>query len=641
MASLDAFARRNWFALLTLLVGAVGGVLLAVDQPEAARWTVSAFTLGFAAVRAWHMLVELRHGRYGVDVLAVTAIVATVVVDEYWASLVIVLMMTTGRVLEALAAGRAERELSALLERAPRTAHRLLPGGSGHSTDVPIGDVQPDDELLVKPGEVLPVDGLLLSTSAAFDESSLTGEPLPVEHVRGEPVMSGSVNGARPIILRATAAAADSQYQRIIDLVSAAQRSRAPFVRLADRVAVPFTLVSFAIAGAAWWLSGEASRFAEVLVVATPCPLLIAAPVAFMAGMSRAAHHGIIVKNGGTLEQLSRVRTAAFDKTGTLTRGAPELAAVDVADGMHPDAVLALAAAVERLSTHPLAEAIVAGARERGLPLPLAHDGQETTAQGVSATVDDHTVVVGKEDYVASHVRGIPDLPLAPGQSAVHVAVDGAYAGRLALADHVRRDTARTIAALRASGVGTVLMLTGDAPATAKHIGAVTGIDDVRAGLLPQDKVAIVAALPDRPVMMVGDGVNDAPVLAAADVGVAMGARGSTAASESADVVVLLDDLYRAVRAVQIGRRTMAVAWQAIALGVGLSVALMLVASAGALPAIIGAWMQEGVDLACILWALLAKQPSREEQASLVELERPGEAVETQRTGQAGHRTAA
>ncbi|SES45423.1 heavy metal-(Cd/Co/Hg/Pb/Zn)-translocating P-type ATPase [Pedococcus cremeus] len=641
MRPLAAFARRHWFGLLTLLVGAVGGLLIALDQPEAARWTVSAFSLGFAAVRTWHMLVDLRRGRYGVDVLAVTAIVSTVVVGEYWASLVIVLMMTTGRALEALAAGRAERELSALLDRAPRTAHRLVPGGSGHTTDVPVGEVQPDDELLVKPGEVLPVDGLLLSTSAAFDESSLTGEPLPVEHVRGEPVMSGSVTGARPIILRATASAADSQYQRIIDLVSEAQRSRAPFVRLADRVAVPFTLVSFTIAGAAWWLSGEASRFAEVLVVATPCPLLIAAPVAFMAGMSRAAHHGIIVKNGGTLEQLSHIRTAAFDKTGTLTRGAPELAAVDVADGMHPDAVLALAAGVERLSTHPLAEAIVAGARERGLTLPVAHAGQETTAHGVTATVEGHTVVVGKEDYVASHVRGIPDLPLAPGHSAVHVAVDGGYAGRLALADHVRHDTARTIAALRATGVGQVLMLTGDAPATAQHIGSAIGIDDVRAGLLPQDKVDIVAGLPHRPVMMVGDGVNDAPVLAAADVGVAMGARGSTAASESADVVVLLDDLYRAVRAVQIGRRTMAVAWQAIGLGVGLSVALMLVASAGVLPAIIGAWTQEGVDLACILWALLARQPGREEQAALAEVERPAEDAAAQRTGQNGQRTAA
>lgn len=618
MRTAAALARRHWLVTLTLAVGAVGGVLVALGLEEGARWTVSTYALAFAAVRAGHMVADLRRGRYGVDILAITAIAATVAVDEYWASLVIVLMMTTGRALEELAAGRAERELSALLERAPRSAHLLAPDGSGHTTEVPVDQVRPGDELLVKPGEVLPVDAVLLTTSAAFDESSLTGEPLPVEHVHGEPLMSGSVNGSRPIHTRATATAADSQYQQIIALVSEAQRSRAPFVRLADRVAVPFTVVSFAIAGGAWWLSGEASRFAEVLVVATPCPLLIAAPVAFMAGMSRAARHGIIVKNGGTLEQLARVRTAAFDKTGTLTRGAPELSAVDVADGMEADELLALAAGVEKLSTHPLAEAIVAGARERGLRVPAAHDAHESTAHGVSATVAGRDVVIGKELFIADHVRGIPELPLSPGHSGVHVAVDGRYAGRLALSDHVRHDTARTIAALRAAGVPHVLMLTGDALAAAAHIGAEIGIDDVRAGLLPQDKVDIVARLPERPVMMVGDGVNDAPVLAAADVGVAMGARGSTAASESADVVVLLDDLYRAVRAVRIGRRTMAVAWQAIGLGVALSVALMLVASAGWLPAIVGAWTQEAVDLACILWALLARQPSREEREELV-----------------------
>ena len=618
MLTAAALARRHWLVTLTLAVGAAGGVLVALGQADAARWTVSVYTLGFAAVRTGHMLAALRRGRYGVDILAITAITATVAVDEYWASLVIVLMMTTGGALETLAAGRAERELSALLERAPRTAHLLAPGGSGHTTDVPVDQVAPGDELLVKAGEVLPVDAVLLSTSAAFDESSLTGEPLPVEHVHGEALMSGSVNGSRPIRIRATASAADSQYQQIIALVSEAQRSRAPFVRLADRVAVPFTLVSFAIAGAAWWLSGEPSRFAEVLVVATPCPLLIAAPVAFMAGMSRAAHHGIIVKNGGTLEQLAHVRTAAFDKTGTLTRGAPELSAVDVADGMEPDELLAMAAGVERLSSHPLAEAIVAGARQRGLSVPPAHDAHEATAHGVSATVDGHDVVVGKEGFVGDHVHGIPLLPLAPGHSGVHVAVDGRYAGRLALADRVRDDTARTIAALRAAGVPRVLMLTGDSPAVAAHIAGQLGIDDVRAGLLPQDKVDIVAGLPERPVMMVGDGVNDAPVLAVADVGVAMGARGSTAASESADVVILLDDLYRAVQAVRIGRRTMAVAWQAIGLGLGLSVALMLVASAGLLPAIVGAWTQEAVDLACILWALLATQPSHEEREELV-----------------------
>jgi heavy metal translocating P-type ATPase len=602
---------------LTLLVGAAGGVLELGGQPVAARWLLSVYTLSFAARRSLHMVAALRRGRYGVDVLAVTAIVATVAVGEHWASLVVVLMLTTGEALDAIAAGRATRELSALMSRAPQTAHLLVPHGQfDRSVDVPVDTVCAGDTLLVKPGEILPVDGVLLSASGAFDESSLTGEPLPVEHTRGESLLSGSVNGSSAIHVRATAAAADSQYQRIVDLVENAQRSRAPFVRLADRVAVPFTLLAFAIAGGAWWLSGDVGRFAEVLVVATPCPLLIAAPVAFMAGMSRAARLGIIVKGGGTLETLARVRTAAFDKTGTLTRGAPELAMVQPADGLGDDDLLAAAASVELFSTHPLASAIVAGARERGLEATPAVAATEATARGATATVDGHRVVVGKASFVAAEAGGIPPLPLGPGESAVHVAIDGRYAGQLALADRVRPEAHRTLAALRRSGVHHTLMLTGDAEPTARHIAEQIGVDDVRAGLLPQDKVDVVAGLPDRPVMMVGDGVNDAPVLAAAEVGVAMGARGSTAASESADVVVMLDDLYRSVRAVQIGRRTMRVAWQAIAIGLGLSVGLMLVAAAGFLPAIAGAWAQELVDLVCILWALLAHQPGAEERES-------------------------
>jgi heavy metal translocating P-type ATPase len=609
--------RRYPLIGLTLLAGAAGGALELVGQPVVARWLLSLYTLAFAGRRSLHMVAALRQGRYGVDILAVTAVVATVAVGEYWASLVVVLMLTTGEALDAIAAGRATRELSALMSRAPQTAHLLLPHGQfDRSAEVPVNTVCAGDTLLVKPGEILPVDGVLLSASAAFDESSLTGESLPVERTRGEPLLSGSVNGSSAIHVRATAAAADSQYQRIVDLVESAQRSRAPFVRLADRVAVPFTLLAFLVAGVAWWWSGDAGRFAEVLVVATPCPLLIAAPVAFMAGMSRGARLGIIVKGGGTLEELARVRTVAFDKTGTLTRGAPELAMVQPADGLGDDDLLAAAASVELFSTHPLASAIVAGARERGLEAAPAVAASEATARGATATVDGHRVVVGKASFVAEEAGGIPALPLGPGESAVHVAIDGRYAGQLALADRVRPEAHRTLAALRRSGVDHTLMLTGDAEPTARRIAEQIGIGDVRAGLLPQDKVDIVAGLPDRPVMMVGDGVNDAPVLAAAEVGVAMGARGSTAASESADVVVMLDDLYRAVRAVQIGRRTMRVAWQAIGIGLGLSTGLMLVAAVGFLPAIAGAWAQELVDLVCILWALLAHQPGAEERES-------------------------
>ncbi|KAE8764108.1 heavy metal translocating P-type ATPase [Georgenia thermotolerans] len=600
----------------TLAVGAVGGVLELAGAATAARVVLSVFALAIALRQSRGMVADLRAGTYGVDLLAILAVVSTVLVGEYWAALVVCLMLSGGEALEDYAAGRARRELSDLLARVPRVAHRVQPDGG--SLDVPIDEVVPGDELWVRPGELVPVDGELLTVDAAFDESSLTGESLPVEHRRGDALMSGSVNGGEAIRVRATATAAQSQYQAIVELVKEAQASKAPFVRLADRVAVPFTLVALGIAAVAWAVSGEATRFAEVLVVATPCPLIIATPVAFMAGMSRAAKTGIIVKSGGTLEQLSRVRTVAFDKTGTLTHGAPVVAAVHPAPSWGAEEVLALAAAVEQYSAHPLAAAIVAAARERALPVPAARDPEEHTAHGVRATVDGRAVVVGKEGFVRSAAPGVAPAPLAPGQTGVYVGVDGAYAGAVALADEVRAETPATLAALHRSGVRSTLMLTGDAEPTARHIAAQIGIDDVRAGLLPQDKVDAVRAVTERPVMMVGDGVNDAPVLAVADIGVAMGAKGSTAASESADVVVMLDDLARTVRAVRIGRRTLRVAWQAIGLGVGLSVALMVVAAFGLLPAIVGAWLQEAVDLACILWALLASRPGKEERAAEV-----------------------
>jgi heavy metal translocating P-type ATPase len=630
MATVVGFLRDHRVVTATLLVGLVGGVLELAGLPDAARWTISLFALIVAALQARGMVDDLRAGTYGIDILAVTAIVSTVLVGEYWAALVVCLMLSGGEALEDYAAGRARRELSALLERAPQVGHRLLPDGT--VVDVPVTELAVGQNVLVKPHELVPVDGVLLSADAAFDESSLTGESLPVDRRRGDDLLSGSVNGAEAVTVRVSAAAADSQYQRIVELVREAQDSKAPFVRLADRVAVPFTAVAFLIAGLAWALSGEATRFAEVLVVATPCPLIIAAPVAFMAGMSRSARNGVIVKGGGTLEQLSRVRTVAFDKTGTLTYGTPHVARVEVADGLRPGEVLSLAAAVEQYSSHPLAAAIVTAARARELPVLPASDVEEVTAHGVRATVDGRSVVVGKATFVAAEVTGVRQVPLEPGQTGVHVGVEGRYAGVIALADELRAETSETLAGLHRAGVRTTMMLTGDAEPTARHIAAEIGIDDVRAGLLPEHKVSAVRAVTSRPVMMVGDGVNDAPVLAVADVGVAMGAKGSTAASESADVVVMLDDLYRTVRAVLIGRRTMRVAWQAIGIGVGFSVALMLVAAAGFLPAIVGAWMQEVVDLTCILWALLASRPGREERADQIRVE----ALRAERRGTAG-----
>ncbi len=597
--------------IATLVTGLVGGGLEVLSQGTTARWVVSAFAIGVALLQVRGMLADLRAGTYGIDLLAVTAIGSAVAVGEYWAALVVCLMLSGGEALEDHAANRARRALTGLLENAPRTAHRL--GDDDEITEVAAEDVVIGDRLLVRPFEVVPVDGVLESDGASLDESSLTGESLPVERGRGDPLLSGALNGPEAVEMRATAPAADSQYQRIIRLVGEAQDSKAPFVRLADRVAVPFTIGALALAVGAWLVSGDPSRMAEVLVVATPCPLIIAAPVAFMGGMSRAARSGIIVKSSGALEQLSRVRTAAFDKTGTLTYGVPRVTHVHPL-GMTADELLARAAAVEQYSGHPLAAAVVSRAHADGVVVPAAQDVTEVPAHGVRGTVDGSDVVVGSTRFVAEATGG-PTADPPVGTSGVHVAVDGRYAGYVGLTDELRTETRATMASLHRAGVRTTMMLTGDGEVVARHIAEQAGIDDVRADLLPQDKVSAVRGATPRAVMMVGDGVNDAPVLAVADVGIAMGARGSSAASESADVVITVDDLARSARAVQIGRRTMRVAWQAIVLGLGMSVALMLVAAAGMLPAIVGAWLQEVVDLACIGWALLAMRPGRAERA--------------------------
>ncbi|QIK82311.1 HAD-IC family P-type ATPase [Sanguibacter sp. HDW7] len=668
------------WVVATLVVGAVGLGLLAAGDDDASRWVVVAWVVLVAATQAWGMVRSLRAGDVGLDILAVLAISAAVAVGEHWAALVVVVMLTGGEALEDYAERRAQRELTALLDRAPRVAH--LVDATGTVADVPVEDVAVGDTLLLKPAEVVPVDGELASDAAVLDESSVTGESLPVEHVRGDRIVSGALNGDRAVHVRATARAADSQYQQIVALVAEAQSSRAPMVRLADRYAVPFTIVAVAIALLAWWVSGDPRRLAEVLVVATPCPLLIAAPVAFVAGMSRSARAGVVVKGGGVLEQLSRVRTVALDKTGTLTHGRPHISRVVATDGISEDDVLALAAATEQYSAHPLATALVAGARARGMAPGPAADVVEETAHGVAATISGRRVAVGRWTWVlgasalsfgtgappaagtasagadapasgaaepddactpspgavwpdgartaslsgsgaaaTADVRTpVPSGPRAaepddvpPGTVVVHVAIDGRRVGRVELKDTVRDESAAVLAALRGVGVEHVVMLTGDREATALHVAAEVGVDEVRAALLPQEKVAAVAALPDRPVLMVGDGVNDAPVLAVADVGVAMGATGATAASESADAVLLVDNLGALVRLIGISRRTVRVALESIWAGIGLSVVLMLVAAFGLLPALAGAAMQEVVDLVAILGALRALTPGRGE----------------------------
>lgn len=605
MSRLQVFAKRYPWVFIAAIVGALGLLADLLGFSTLTAWGLSLFALVIASLQGYRMVRSLIQGHVGLDLLAVTAIVATVVVGEYWASLIIVVMLTGGEALEDAAAGRAERDLTALLDRSPQQAHRI--DADAVIVDVPVGAVMVGERLLVRPSEIVPVDGALVSSEAQFDESSLTGESMPVERVAGELVLSGSVNGPRAVEIEATATAENSQYQRIVRLVREAAGSKAPLVRLADRYAVPFTLLAYAIAGIAWWVSGDSTRFAEVLVVATPCPLLIAAPVAFMGGMSRAARSGIVIKDAGTLERLAAVKTVAFDKTGTLTYGSPEVVSVHpVGLGMTQDRLMQIVGSAEQYSSHVLATALRDHALARGLVLAQADKAREVATHGVEAELEGSTVVVGKPAFVAEHATGVVRRTLGAGEAAVYVGIDGEFAGSVVLRDRVRDEAAATLSMLRSLGVSRLVMVTGDVAETAEHIAEELGFTELHAECLPADKVTIVQSLSPHAVMMVGDGVNDAPVLAASDVGVAMGARGSTAASESADVVILLDDLHRSARAIQIGQRTIRIALESIWLGIVISVGLMVLAAFGFLPAVLGALLQEVVDLIAILGALRA-----------------------------------
>lgn len=614
---------------ITVAVAALGLIMLATPAREIAPWIVGGYALIIAAWQAVEMVRSLLRGHMGLDILAVTAITAAVLVGEPWAAIVVVLMLTGGEALEDYAENRSKRELTALLSRAPQRATRLLEasvsagavaaGGSQvdgapetlelsdeASESVPVEDIMIGDFLLVRPGEVVPVDAILETDVAEFDESSVTGESLPVLRKTGERVVSGVVNGSTAIVMRAAALAADSEYQRIVSLVEEAQGSRAKTVRLADRYAMPFTVFSLVIAGVAWFVSGDPVRFAEVLVVATPCPLLIAAPVAFLGGMSRAAKAGLIVKGGGTLEQLSQVRSVAFDKTGTLTTGHPELRDVRPAAGFTAEQVLQFAGSAEVYSSHVLASAVVSAVKDAGIPLLTVEAAEESATNGVEARVAEGTIRVGKPAWVASFAPDVLRVELGAGELAVYVALDDRFVGALLMQDRLRSEAAETLAQLGQLGVHNFAMVTGDVRATAESVAAELGIDEVHAECSPADKVRIAASMQPRPLLMVGDGLNDAPVLAAADVGFAMGARGATAASESADVVNRFDRIDGVAAAVRIGQDTQRIALESIWMGIIISIGLMLVAAFGYLPAIVGAWMQEIVDLVAILGALRA-----------------------------------
>lgn len=653
-----------------------------LGNPGFGQWLVIALVLIIVIDTVRGMIDDLRHGQVGVDVLAVVAILSTVAVAEYWASWAVTLMITSGEAIEEYAQAKAERSLTALMEAAPQTAHVVnLPGvGCGFATDkgdssdgfrrvglasaaaaahrfdtVPVEQVQLGDVLMVLPGETVPVDGELLSGTATLDLSNINGEPVPREVFAGARVMSGAVNGSTALTMRATQVAADSQYQRILELVASAQESRPAVVKTADRLAVPFTVLSLMIAGIAWAMSGVPTRFAQVLVLATPCPLLIAAPVAYIAGTGRLAAAGVLIKAQDVLENLGRVTQVFFDKTGTLTVKQPQVVRVEMLPGaatrLNEDHVLMMAGVVESYSVHILSKGIAkAGAealarlRQRfedgqrlcpepeaswpghGREYPVVKNINEDAGKGVSGEVNGHAVRVGRLSFAAAGEDGflavgeaVPsrsedDLRtrfglLQPDEMASYVSVDGQLIARIVLRDVPRANAKAVLAKLHELGVTELAMLTGDKRASANIIASEVGIDEVHAELFPEDKVAAVRAATGAGktvTMMVGDGVNDAPVLAVADIGVAMTDGTSTAASESAQVVIMNDNIAAVPRAIAIARRTKRVMLQAVIAGLVLATIGMIAAAFNLIPVVVGAFLQEAIDVVSILWALTA-----------------------------------
>ena len=603
---------RPYALLILTIAGLVGGLLMTwAGEAALAAWCWGVPSVIVGIRLAWSILRDLLARKAGVDVIAVLAIAGAIALGEWFAASVIAVMLATGEALEAYADGRATRELTALLGRAPQDVSRYR---DGELEVVPIGAVQVGDRLLVRPGEVVPVDGFVRGAMAVLDEAALTGESRLIEREDGDTVSSGVVNAGGSFDLQAIATADASTYAGIVRLVEEAGRAKAPFVRLADRYALYFVPLTLGMAGFAWLISGEPTRALAVLVVATPCPLLLAAPIAIVAGISRAARRGIIVKGGGPLESLAQARVLLFDKTGTLTAGRPHLAGVEAADG-DQDGLLRLAAALEQASPHVLASAIVQAARRRDLELPLPTDVTETPGGGVAGTVDGHEVAVGSAAFAAgadglpAWARELRRRAAMEGSSNVFVRVDGQVAGALVLDDPIRPETPRAVRSLRRAGFTRIVMVTGDHHAVAELVGAAIGLDGVLADRRPADKVEAVRTereMAAGPLVMVGDGINDAPALAVSDVGVAMGARGATASSEAADVVITVDRLDRLAEAVRIARHSRRIAMQSVIAGMSMSLVAMGFAALGFLPVVAGALLQEAIDVAVILNALRA-----------------------------------
>jgi heavy metal translocating P-type ATPase len=595
---------------------AIGGLLALASLREPADAVWAATVALMLVPLTWSVARALIVGRLGVDLIALLAMAGALALGEYLAGAVIALMLAGGNALEAFAAGRARRELTALVERAPRVARRRTESGW---EEVRVEDVEVGEVLLVRAGEVVPTDGAIVGERAVIDESSLTGEPLPATYTRGHLVASGTANAGDPFELRATRRAGDSAYAALVRLVRESEAHQAPFVRMADRYAVLFLPLTLAIAAGAWALSGDAVRALAVLVVATPCPLILAAPIAFVAGMSRAAHVGVIVKGGGAIERLGDAHTVLLDKTGTLTLGVPAVDRVVAFNGIPRVELLRLTASLDQLSGHVLARAIVRQAGREGIALARPERASEAPGEGIEGIVEGRHVVVGSAAWMTARGIALPDrsaLPSSPGGNAiVLVGLERRLAGALVMGDHVRSDARELVRRLRALGVRHVAMLSGDREEIARGIGEQLGMDRVYAEQSPQEKLAIVERVRGdsrlAPVVMVGDGINDAPALAVADVGIAMGGAGATVSSETADAVITVDRIDRVADAIAIGRRTTRIARQSVVSGIGLSTCGMALAAAGWLVPIAGALFQEAIDVAVILNALRALRAGR------------------------------
>jgi heavy metal translocating P-type ATPase len=599
--------RLNVVLMAIALLGLVVGVgLWLASRTDLATLVWTAGVLPVLAALVVEIVRSLWRGEVGLDIVAALSMSAALLFGETLAAAVVALMYSGGTFLESFAQGHARREMSDLLSRVPRTATRHR---NGALDDVPLDNIAPGDLLLIRQGDVAPVDGTVESAAAMLDPSALTGESMPARLTRGDDVMSGSTNAGEAFDLRATRRAADSTYAGIVRLVTAAQASKAPMARLADRWSLLFLAVTVALATAAWWFTGDPIRAVAVLVVATPCPLILAVPVALVAGLSRAAHFGVLIKGAKPLEALARIKTLILDKTGTLTDGRPQIVSIVTVGDMSEDEILHFAAALDQASKHPIAAAIVTAAQGRGATLPIPQNVVETPGEGVAGTVDGRQVVVGGTAFVAAQV-GVTNAEIAnieAGSVVVSLGVDGKLMGHIVMADALRAGTSDLLAGLRRLGINRIVLATGDRRAVAEAIIDGLGLDAVRADLTPDQKVLLVLTEhKNGPVMMVGDGVNDAPALAAADVGVAMGARGAAASAEAADVVLLVDDLNRLLPGIEIAQRSRRIALESVVAGIGLSILGMIAAAFGYLTPVQGALAQELIDVAVILNALRA-----------------------------------